>query len=95
VLGETNLASRVTSIEQPAQFHVGPVGEALVTHCEQPAGPVERIGLVAPMTERVLLDAAAGLVELGVRQLHHVERIGDLGGVGGVLNSLYEVSRSQ
>jgi hypothetical protein len=48
---------------------------------EQAAGPVERIALAAPVPQGVVLHSAAALVQLGIRQLAHVERVSDLGDV--------------
>jgi hypothetical protein len=45
-------------------------------------GTTQRVVLAAAMPERVLLHAAAALVELMVRELHEMERIRDLGRVG-------------
>ncbi len=47
---------------------------------KQSAGPVERVRLAAPVTEGLVLDPPAALI--GVGELHEMERIGDLGGVG-------------
>jgi hypothetical protein len=55
--------------------------EALVGLGEQTPGPVERVVLSAPVAEGLVLDPAAALVELRVRQLHEVERVSDEGGV--------------
>ena len=54
------------------------VVEAFVGLGEQPPGPVQRIGFVTPMAESVVLHPASAFVELGVRQLHEMERISDL-----------------
>jgi len=48
---------------------------------EAPA-PIQRIGLAAPVAQGLVLHPPAALVELGVGQLHQVERIGDLDRVG-------------
>jgi hypothetical protein len=37
---------------------------------------------VAPVAEGLVLDPAATLVQLRIRELHHMERIRDLPGVG-------------
>jgi hypothetical protein len=42
---------------------------------------MQRIILAAPVTERVVLDAAADLVHPAVADRHDMERIGDAGGV--------------
>lgn len=54
------------------------VVESFVGLGEQPPGPVQRIRFVTPMAERVVLHPASALIELGVRQLHEMERISDL-----------------
>ena len=42
----------------------------------------ERVVAAAAVTERLVLDSAATLVQLRVRQFVHMERVGDLNGVG-------------
>src|SRR5690606_2421367 len=73
VPGEADLAAGIAGLEQPDELGVAGVVEAFVALGEQPAGTVERVGAAAPMTERVLLDPAAALIELRVRQLDDVE----------------------
>jgi len=44
---------------------------------EQPAAPIEGIGLATAMPEGLVLDPPSALVELGVGVARHVERVGD------------------
>ncbi len=67
--------------EQPLKSVVSIRAEALVCDRQQSAGSVERIVAAAAVTERVVLHAAADLVEDPVRELDQMERIRDLGGV--------------
>jgi hypothetical protein len=69
VPGGAHLASRVTGVEQAGQPGAAAVVEAFVGAGEQPAGPVERVVLVAPVAEGLLLDSAAALIEALVRQV--------------------------
>ena len=55
---------------------------ALAGHDETSAAAVERVGLAAPVAERLVLHPASTLIERLVRQLHDVERVSDLDGVG-------------
>ena len=48
---------------------------------QQPSGAIQRIVLAAPMPDRLVLDAAATLVQLLIRELDEMERVGDLGDV--------------
>ena len=68
--------------EQPDQLGVGALVEAFLRHDEQLADAVERIVLVAPMPESLLLHAAADQVQLLASQAHQVERVRDLDGIG-------------
>ena len=81
VPGQADLAVGVVGVEQAAQFRVSGGVEAFVGDRHQLADPVERVGLAAPVAERVVLHAATGLVEHEVGELHHMERICDLDGV--------------
>jgi hypothetical protein len=72
----------IAGIEQAQQPAAPSVVEAFVGLREQAAGPVERIVLVAPVAEGLVLHATADLVETLVGQLRDVERIGDLGRPG-------------
>lgn len=77
-----HLALWVTGFEQPEELRPAVVVESFVGLGEQPPGPVKRIGFVTPMAERVVLHPAAALIELGVCQLHDMERISDLDRIG-------------
>jgi hypothetical protein len=78
---EAHLAAGVAGCEQAEQLVFTGLVEAFVGLGEQPAGSVERVGLVASVAEGLLLHPAAALIELRVLVLDHVERVGDLGGV--------------
>ncbi len=84
VPGGADLAVGVAGVEQTQQLGAALVVEAFVGLGQQSAGPVERIALAAPVAERVVLDPPAALIQLGVGQLAHVERViwggGDYGG---------------
>jgi hypothetical protein len=79
---EAHLASGVAGLEESEELGLTPVVEAFVALSEQPPRPVERVVLVAPVAEGLVLDPAATLVQLRIRELHHMERIRDLPGVG-------------
>ena len=57
-------------------------GETFVGDCQQAAGSIQRVVFAAAMTELFLLDSAPHLIDDAVGQLHQVERVGDLDGVG-------------
>jgi hypothetical protein len=82
VRGHPHLTAGITRFEQAQQPAAATVVEAFVCVGQESPVPVERVGLVAPGPEGLLLDPAAHLVELGVGQLHQGERVGDLHGVG-------------
>ena len=65
-----NLVVEVAGVERPA--HPVPRGgaEALGAHQQQFAGAVERVAFAAPVSQGVVLGAAAALVERPVRQAH-------------------------
>src|SRR5690606_23730181 len=63
------LAPGIAGVEQSEQLGAALVVEPFVGLGQQPAGPVERIVLAAPVAEGLVLDAAADLVEALVRQL--------------------------
>lgn len=81
VPGHAHLTARIASAQQALEPVVAIRAEALVCDRQQPAGAVERIVAAAAMTQRVVLDAAADLVEDTVRELDQMERVRDLGGV--------------
>src|SRR5205807_4919650 len=68
--------------EEPEELRATVVVESFVGLGEQASAPIQRIGLAAAMTEGLVLDPAAALVELLVRELHQMERIRDLNRVG-------------
>ena len=75
----TDLASRITGLEQPNKL--GPAAvlvDAIVGHREETSAPIERVVLAAPVAEPVVLQPASALIHGLVRQLEKVERIGDL-----------------
>ena len=55
--------------------------EALAGHDETSPTAVERVGLAAPMTERLVLHPASTLIQHLVGEAHDVERVRDLDGV--------------
>ncbi len=78
----TDLPLRVARLQEAEQLLVALLIETLVAHREQPPRPIERIFLVASMSEGVLLDPAAHVIVAGVRELDQLERVRDLHGVG-------------
>jgi hypothetical protein len=82
VAGRADLPVRITGVEQPEQSAAAVVVEAFIGSCEEPSAAVERIVLAAAVTEGVVLHPPAALIQLGVGQTDHMERIGHLGGVG-------------
>jgi hypothetical protein len=56
--------------------------ETLIGLGQQPATPIQRIVFPSPVAHGLVLHSAVALVELGVGEFRHVERIRDLGGVG-------------
>lgn len=85
VPSDGDLAVGVARGEQAAQLGLGRLPKPFVSHDQQPSYAVERIGLAAAMTEGLLLNATADLVELVAGQLRQVERIDNLGRVGQLL----------
>lgn len=79
---EADLAAGVAAFEESGELGAAVVVEAFAGLGEQSSRSVERVVLVAAVAEGLMLDSAADLVEAGVGQLHQVERIGHLGGVG-------------
>src|SRR5271165_6619474 len=82
VPGGGHLPLGVAGAQEAQQLLASFVVEAFVSLGEQTTTPVEGVVLVAPVAHGLVLDPTAALVELGVGQLGHVERIGHLGGVG-------------
>ena len=76
--GGAYVAVGVAGLEQAEQLGAALVLEAFIGLGQKPAGPVEGVGLAAPMPESLVLDPTAALVETLVGQAHHMERIGDL-----------------
>ena len=60
--GQADLAVGVVGVEQAAQFRVSGGVEAFVGDRHQLADPVERVGLAAPVAERVVPHAADAIV---------------------------------
>jgi hypothetical protein len=58
------------------------VVEAFVGFGQQPSAPIQRVVFAVPMPDRFVLDAAAALIELVVREFHDMERVCDLDRVG-------------
>ena len=72
----------ITGAEEAGELLVAVVVESLLSLGEEASAPVERVGLAAPMPEGLVLHPSPALVELGVGELDHMERIGDQGGIG-------------
>ena len=68
----SQLAAGIVGCEQASQLGVAFGAEAFVGHGEQLADPVQRVVLGAPPAERVVLDAAAHLVDHLVGEAHDV-----------------------
>ena len=79
---QADVAAGIAGGEQTAELGVAGFAEALVGRNQQPARPPQRVILAVAVTERVVLGAAADLVDAVVRQADHVERIGDLADLG-------------
>ena len=62
-------ASGIAGVEQPQQVRAASVVEALIGLGEQPPGPVERVVLVIPMAEGLVLHVPTALVEPLVGEL--------------------------
>lgn len=77
-----HLLSGVTGAQQPHQAIVLVVGESFACHCQATSGSLARIMFAASMAKGPVLHAALALVQPCVGELHDMERIGDLHGVG-------------
>jgi hypothetical protein len=84
--GCADFAVGVAGGEQVEQPRDALVAEPIPSGQEHPAASVERIALVAPVTELFLLHTSAHVIDCGVRELDGVEVIDDEGGVGEVLD---------
>ena len=51
-------------------------------HGQEPARPIQRVVSAAPMSDRLVLDPTAALIQLRVRQADQVERADDLSDMG-------------
>ena len=49
---------------------------------QQPADPIQGVACASPVPERLVLDAAAHLIQPFVGEADHVKRVGDLAGAG-------------
>ena len=72
----------VAGCEQAAEFGVATFAEAFVRGNQQAPRPIQGIVFAAPVTEGVVLDSTARLVDATVGEADHVERIGDLARLG-------------
>jgi len=90
VPGHPHLTVRVSSLEESGQLLVAAFVQSLVGLGEQPSGLEQRIAFPAAMSEQLLLDPSAALVELEGGVFDHVERIRHLDrmGDGGVEDGL-------
>lgn len=79
-------AASVAGGEQVEQPRDALIAEPVPSGQEHPAASVERIALVAPVTDLFLLQASAHVIDCGVRELDGVEVIDDESGVGEVLD---------
>jgi hypothetical protein len=75
------LVVRVTDTQPQQHPLVAAFIETFGTREQQLSDPIQRIGLATTMSERLVLHAAAHLVETAVRDPHHMERIRDAGRV--------------
>ncbi len=82
VPGVFDFAVGVAGVEQVPQPDAAGVGGLLGRGHQQFAGPIQGVVLAAAVAEGPLLHSAADLVEGGVAQPHHMERVRDLGRVG-------------
>jgi len=82
VPGSADLAAWVTSVEEPDELRSALVVESFGGFGEQAPASIQRAVLPAAVAEGVVLDPPSDLVEAPVRELHQMERIGDLVGVG-------------
>ena len=82
VPGGGHIALRVTGLEQVQQLASAVFTQALLGLGEEASASIEGVVFVAAVSERLVLDPAPRLVELGRRQLDHVEGIGNEGGIG-------------
>jgi hypothetical protein len=64
------------------QLFSAPLAQSLLCFGQEAPAPIERIGLAAPVSHGLVLHPPAAFVELGVGQLHQMERISHLNGVG-------------
>ena len=78
----SDFAVGVAGVEQVPQPDAAGVGGLLGRGHQQFAGPIQGVVLAAAVAEGPLLHSAADLVEGGVAQPHHMERVRDLGRVG-------------
>ena len=76
-----DFAARVAGGEEPEELRASVIVESFIGFGQQPSAPIERVVFAAPMTARLVLHAAAALVEFVVREFHNVERIRDLDSV--------------
>jgi hypothetical protein len=63
--GGAHLAAGVAGFEEAAQLRVAAFVEPFVRLGEQPAGPVQRVVLAAPMADGVVLHPTPALVSEG------------------------------
>ncbi len=77
-----DLVAGIAGAQQAEELGATGLAEPLISSSEQSPDPIQRIVLAASVAEGLVLDPAAALVQLGVREADHVERVGDLGGVG-------------
>ena len=78
VPGVSHLAAGIAGCEQASQLRVAVGAEAFVGHGGQLGDPVQRVVVGAPTAERVVVDAAAHLVDHLVGEAHDPERVRDL-----------------
>jgi hypothetical protein len=82
--GADDFVVRVTDTQSEQHPVVAALVETFATGQEQLADPIQRIGLAAPMLQRLVLDAAADLVDAAVGDAHHMKRVSHPGGVSEV-----------
>ena len=79
--GAEHLVVGVTDAQAEQHPVSASVVEAFAAGEEQLADPIQRVVLAAAVAERLVLDAAADLVDAPVGDPHDMERVGDTGGV--------------
>ncbi|CAN5571255.1 hypothetical protein BH24ACT4_BH24ACT4_20650 [soil metagenome] len=80
--GHANLALGAAGLKEPEQLRLAVLVETLMGGGEQPSTPIQRVIAVPAVPEGVVLHTAPHVIEAGVGQLDHVERVRDLDRAG-------------